>query len=250
MNSRRRAFTLVELLVVIAIIAILASLLLPAFSSANAKARLTQCKNNERQLILAVHTYHNDFGGFPLAAYIPANNPKKVCYWFDGISPYLGKTTWSNGVFRCPAYKWDFFEGYGSLGPPGDGFALPLGSYAYNGFGAIQQFSGIHRGLGGFVVPSPSNLDGSRPIKDSEVAAPSVMFALGDARVYHNTFMQSTGGPWIYNMTPFQSTNDFSPHAPSVNLACVDGHIEAVKFDGLFNPLSSRHHRWNRDNRD
>jgi prepilin-type N-terminal cleavage/methylation domain-containing protein len=250
MNSRRRAFTLVELLVVIAIIAILASLLLPALSSAKAKARLTQCKNNERQLMLAVHTYHNDSGGFPLAAYIPADNAKKVCYWFDGIAPYLGKTSWSNGVFRCPGYKWEFYEGAGTIGFPGDGFSLPVGSYAYNGFGAILAPTARHRGLGGFVVPAGSNFDASRPIKDTEVASPSEMFALGDARVFDNTFLQTIGGPWIFYgfRDPFQSTNKFVPHAPIVNIACVDGHTESAKIDRIFDPSSSLHHRWNRDN--
>jgi prepilin-type N-terminal cleavage/methylation domain-containing protein/prepilin-type processing-associated H-X9-DG protein len=100
--QRRRGFTLIELLVVIAIIAVLIALLLPAVQQAREAARRTQCRNNLKQLGLAIHNYAESASLFP---------PGRIVY----VSPTDDHTQSANG--NSTTGDGDCFSAYAQMLP-------------------------------------------------------------------------------------------------------------------------------------
>src|SRR5215212_7342380 len=96
----RRAFTLVEVLVVIAIIGILVALLLPAVQAARESARMAQCKNNLRQIGIALHNRHSSHGALPAGwtADQPLGTPGWG--WATEILPQLEQGNLYEGALR------------------------------------------------------------------------------------------------------------------------------------------------------
>lgn len=133
----RKGFTLIELLVVIAIIAVLIALLLPAVQQAREAARRTQCKNNLKQIGLALHNFHDTFLHFPVGEY---NDDHNNWGWIPYILPYMDQSnlytalqdTATNGNSRMwiPPNM-----GGGPNGPNGTSFSID----AYNGANAAGQ---------------------------------------------------------------------------------------------------------------
>lgn len=67
-SNRRHGFTLVELLVGVAIIGVLVAVLLPGVQASREASRRTQCRENLKQLGLALQNYHDVHSSFPLGA--------------------------------------------------------------------------------------------------------------------------------------------------------------------------------------
>ncbi len=197
MKSRKSGFTLIELLVVIAIIAILIALLLPAVQQAREAARRTQCRNNLKQLGLALHNYHDIHLTFP-SGWIAVDSGVSSAHegisgasWGAMILPQIEQSNlWEQfdsnlsiadpandefrrhplSVFRCPSDPQPDFWEIEEEGAPGTVLAeLPIANYI-GAFGT-EELDGCE------------NAPGTDPVNSSGQC-------IGDGALYHNSSTQ------------------------------------------------------------
>jgi prepilin-type N-terminal cleavage/methylation domain-containing protein/prepilin-type processing-associated H-X9-DG protein len=105
MQNRRHAFTLIELLVVIAIIAVLVGLLVPAVQKVREAASAVSCKNNLKQLGLALHNYENNLKYFPPPCTLQIGVPSDSWSVHALLLPYVEQDNLHNLIDFSSTYE-------------------------------------------------------------------------------------------------------------------------------------------------
>lgn len=248
----KRGFTLIELLVVIAIIAILAGLLLPAFTNVKKEAHAAFCRNNLRQIGTALISYTHDYERYPFFGYEPTETEPTGVKWYDTLMPYL-PTRWTNRTFHCPPFRGKTEDKRAH----GGSISVSLGSYAYTG----GSYNNTDQALYGLSGKYHSNLRISIvPVRETEVARPSDMMACLDSfsRTYVGSFPVVEGFEFGSRRLP--NSINFGQFAKNVSAAGArhrgkaevvfcDGHVEAITLGNLLTNTSPQYLRkWHIDN--
>lgn len=143
----RGGIRLIDALVVFGVLALIIAVVAPALYYSREAARLTQCRNNQKMIGLALHNYHDTFGSFPFGAVGNLNlPPEKRWSWYVGLIPYLeqapippiNSSTASDDPANLPLTFDVPWKGGGGLHT--FHLSAPFGIVCPNGEGAVDRF--------------------------------------------------------------------------------------------------------------
>lgn len=222
----RSGFTLIELLVVIAIIAVLVAILLPAVQQARAAAQRAVCKNNFKQIALALHNYADTHNAFPpgivngLPALDANGNEQYSGYsWCVFILPFMEETAlyetysptfggpaqnvWSGNwkKFSCPSQVWSGQWGNGN-------YHESFGNYV--GVWGPENF--IKYNSGTYSIDKTKNygmfgINNSRQFRDVTDGTSNTFF-IGERRFSEGQQIRPVGTEWVGNVHSTMGAGD------------------------------------------
>ena len=220
-------FTLIELLVVIVIVAMLAALLLPALGKAREQGRSSVCRNNMRQIALAMTLYADDNSDYlPWPGDVDRNWQPD---WVFGGQPNTypeNPNRWRGPGFGFHAESGSVFSyatGLPRILPHRDSYAGKFRIYRCPSTGALGEALRVNFSMNEELDPSTS-LTKAVPegVKVANVAGPTqkILLVNEDPVTMKNASFTPEGTA---------VTGNFVIHDGRVNIGFIDGHLEAMK---------------------
>ena len=230
----RPGFTLIELLVVIAIIAVLIALLLPAVQQAREAARRSQCKNNLKQLGLALHNYHDTHNVFPYAQ-TPCCSGGHT--WTEFVLPFMDNGPMYNQI----NFSLDIINGtsttgnrslidtmrFGFLACPSNPYSDKLQTKLNENFWLVDFPT---QGLG--YVPSAGSI---LPDSRTPDCPAGLTYCISEAAITWDSPHTKGGGPGVFNRGPTNTRMRDLIDGVSNVFMLGERRAEECRFGGAFN---------------